>query len=99
MLPEHGDPLTCEFCNDTGKFNGRPNRRKPLGEFKSKLHVGLCHFQQLCLISPHVCRGWKKSNPFFESSSVIVCLQSSSKAVTGFSTRGAPCWGTRNNRP
>src|SRR5258706_11501189 len=26
----------------TFHFNGRPNRRKPLGEFKSKLHVGLC---------------------------------------------------------
>ncbi len=29
-----------EFCNDTEKFNGRPNRRKLLGEVKSKLHVG-----------------------------------------------------------
>jgi hypothetical protein len=52
MLLEHGDPLACEFFNDAENINGRPNRRKPLGEFKSKLHVGLCHFQQLCLDKP-----------------------------------------------
>ena len=54
ILPEYGDPGACEFCDDTGKFKGRPNRRKPLSEIKSKLHVGLCHFQQLCLIGRHV---------------------------------------------
>ena len=45
ILLEHGDPLACEFCNDAENFKGRPNRRKPLGEFKSQLHVGLRHFQ------------------------------------------------------
>jgi hypothetical protein len=28
-----------------------------LSEFESKLNVGLCHFQQFCLISGHVRRG------------------------------------------
>jgi len=25
MLPEHDDSLACEFCDDAGKFNARPN--------------------------------------------------------------------------
>jgi hypothetical protein len=86
MLPEHGDPPACEFCDDTGKFNGRSNRRKPLSEFNSELHVGLSDFQQLCLKSPFAVAE-EKSIPFFEPLSVIIgCLGSSRKAVTGFST-------------
>ena len=57
ILPEQRDPLVCEFCDYTRKFNGRPNRHKPLSEFESKLNVSLCHFQQFCLISGHVRRG------------------------------------------
>jgi hypothetical protein len=39
MLQEHGAPLAREFCSDTEKFDGRPNRRKPPSELKSKFHV------------------------------------------------------------
>lgn len=57
MLPEHGNPLACELFHDPEKLNRRLNRRKLLGEFQSKLHVGLRYFQQLRLIGPRVCRG------------------------------------------
>jgi len=64
MLPEQGDPLGCEFCYDVEKLNGRPNRRQPLAEFKRKLHISLCHFRQLCLISPHISGGWGEIKSF-----------------------------------
>ena len=57
IFPEHVDPLACEGCNHTEIFNRRPDGRKPLGEFKSKLHIGLYYFQQLCLVGLDVCRG------------------------------------------
>jgi len=37
MLPKHGDPLASKFFNDLEKLNGRPNRRKPLTEFKRNI--------------------------------------------------------------
>ena len=37
MLQKHGAPLAREFCSDTEKFDGRPNRRKPLSELKSQI--------------------------------------------------------------
>ena len=39
MLQDHGAPLAREFCSDTEKFDGRPNRRKPPSELNSKFHV------------------------------------------------------------
>jgi hypothetical protein len=78
MLPEHVDPLACEFCIDAEKINGRPNRRKPLNEFKSKLHVGYVPFPATLLDKPARLPWLKKNqtlslNPLNRYSSSSFC--------------------------
>lgn len=64
MFPDHEDLPACKLCNNGPNFKRRSDRRKPLDEFESELHVCLCHFQKLRLISLHVCEGQEKLKSF-----------------------------------
>jgi hypothetical protein len=63
ILLEQRDPLACEFRRDAENVERRPDRRKPLGEFESKLHIGQRHIQKLGLISLQVRGGRRKIKP------------------------------------
>ena len=61
-----------------------------LAVFRSKSHVSLRHFQQLCLISAYVFVAKEKSNPLLKHLSVMVCSKSFCRAVTSFSIKREP---------